>query len=128
LAGGPASPGLAGLPATYPDINVIRDSTTTAITAVPAKERYGHESATVFTVTVTTGGGEVLPFSGELATVNVGSATCSVPLTPSGAGGSGSCSIGDTALVPGSYVATGTYGGDAALAASRSAPTPFTVS
>jgi Bacterial Ig-like domain (group 3) len=107
---------------------VITDSTTTTIKAVNASQPYGKEAATAFTVTVLTGGGEVLPFSGETATVNVGSATCIVALTPGGSGGSGSCSIGNTALVAGSYTATGTYGGDSDLSASRSAPIPFTVS
>jgi hypothetical protein len=126
-AGDSGSAGLVGLPASYPDINIITDSTTTAITAVPASEPYGDEAATAFTVTVTTGGGEVLPFPGETATVNVGNAVCIAALTPGGSGGSGSCSIPNTALLAGSYTATGTYGGDADLSASRSAPIAFTV-
>jgi hypothetical protein len=106
----------------------LTDSTTTSIKAVPASQPYGNEAATSFTVTVTTGGGEVLPFAGETATVNVGSATCLAPLTPGGAGGSGICSIANTALPTGPYPASGTYGGDADLSASRSALVVFTVS
>ncbi len=48
-------------------------------------------------------------------------------VTPGGSGGSGSCSIGNTALLTGRYAATATYGGDVDLSASRSVPITFTV-
>jgi hypothetical protein len=112
---------------TYPDINVITDSTTTTIIAVPATAIYGDEESTSFTVTVTTGGGETLPFSGETATVSVAAGTCTATLVPGDLGGTGSCSLAATALPAGSYSAVATYDGDADLAGSRSASIPFTV-
>ncbi len=114
--------------ANYPDINSLTDSTTTKVVAKPASEKYGKESATTFSVTVTTGGGEPLSFTGEAALVNVGgSAVCVATLTPGGRGGTGSCSIGETALMPGNYEAYATYPGDAVLGSSRSAPIAFSV-
>jgi hypothetical protein len=115
------------LPPTYPDINVITDSTTTTLVAVPATVAFGDEEATSFTVRVATGGGEALSFSGETATVTVGAGACTATLVPGGSGGTGSCSIVATALPAGSYSAAATYDGDADLAGSRSASIPFTV-
>jgi hypothetical protein len=60
--------------------------------------------------------------------VNVGYVECFATLTPGGSGGSGTCSIGNTALGAGKYPASATYGGDAELSPSRSAPASFTVS
>jgi len=106
----------------------LTDSTTTTLAASPTSEKYGNEAATTFSVTVRTGGGEPLPFTGETAVVSVaGSAICVAPLTPGGTGGTGSCSIGETALNPGKYQATATYVGDAELDSSRSAPIAFSV-
>jgi hypothetical protein len=109
-------------------VTVTSDSTTTTLTATPASAAFGNESATAFAVVVTTGNGEVLPASGEQVTVNVGTAHCIVTLVPGGHGGSGSCTISDTALPSGPYTASATYGGDGDLLASPSAGTaPFAV-
>jgi hypothetical protein len=115
------------LPPTYPDINVITDTTTTMLSALPATAAYGDEEATSFTVTVVTGGGEVIPFAGETATVTAGAGTCTATLIPGNSGGAGFCSLAATALPAGSYSAVATYDGDADLASSRSESIPFTV-
>ncbi len=109
---------------------VSNDSTTTSLKASPASEVYGNESGTTFTVKVTTGNGEVIPSTGETVSVTVGTANCTATLTPGGNGGSGTCTIGSTALgVVGSpYTASARYGGGPDLSASPSAGTaPFSV-
>jgi hypothetical protein len=116
-----ATPGTAGL-------TVGQDGTTTSISATPAGDTYGNEAATSFAVTVATANGEPVPSSGETVAVNVGTAMCTVTLVPAGSGGTGSCSIANTALPVGSYTATATYGGDGSLGSSpTAATTPFTV-
>ena len=102
------------------------DSTTTSLSTNVFGQLYGHEGATTFTVTVQTGNGELVP-TNDSATVDVGSASCMVTLLVSGGGGSGGCSIGNSALGIGSYTASVTYGGDADLTGSGPATTPFTV-
>ena len=71
---------------------------------VPNSVTYGDEEASTFTMTVTTGHGEVLPVS-ENETVTVGSTTCTASVVPGGSGGSGTCEIGGTAL-PATLLAT----------------------
>ncbi len=97
---------------------VSPDTTTTSVSEVPTSVTYGHESAAVFTVTVLTGHGEILP-STDSATVSVGGATCVASIIPSGGGGVGTCSIGNTAAPTGSsYTVSATYPGDQDLLSS----------
>ncbi len=111
--------------------NVIGDTTTATVTESPTSVVYGQESASVFSLTVVTGHHEILP-SSDSVTVNVGSASCVAMITPGGSGGSGTCSIANTALAASTspYTVTATYSGDAQLLASpqATAPTPLTVS
>ena len=74
-----------------------------------------------FSVTVTTSHHERLP-SPEIVVVAIGSASCKVSLTLTTGGGSGSCSLSNpSALQPGTYTASVTYGGDADLVRSNTA-------
>jgi hypothetical protein len=107
-------------------VTVGADSTTTGLATNTASQIYGHEGATRFTVTVHTANGEALPTT-DSATVHVGTASCVATLTPAGNGGSGGCSIANSAITFGSYTAAVTYGGDADLSGSGPATTPFTV-
>ncbi len=93
--------------------SVARDTTTTAVLVVPSTVAYGSEQAAVFTATVAAHEGEAVP-SGEKVTVQVGSTACTVTLTA----GSGTCTIGRSALPPGSYSVSATYGGDVNLSGS----------
>ncbi len=104
------------------DVVVKKDNTTTSVSVSPTQATYGNESASVFTVNVTTAHGESLPTTDKV-TVHVGSASCTASVAPSTGGGTGSCSIGDTALGASStaYVVTATYPGDADLNASAQA-------
>ncbi len=103
-------------------INVVIDAfgyfarqlpTSVAVSESPTSVTYGHESASVFYVTVTAQYGQVVP-NGETVPVQVGSVTCTVTLK----GGKGNCTIANTALAPGSYPVSATYGGNANLIAS----------
>jgi hypothetical protein len=89
---------------------VSKDTTSTTVSESPTSVTYGHESASVFSVTVTTHYGEAVP-NGETVTVTVGSVTCKVALNS----GKGTCTIADTALAVGTYPVSATYGGDASL-------------
>jgi hypothetical protein len=114
-------------PASVP-FDVTKDVTTTTVTSVPSTQSYGHESSSSFSVHVSTGNGEPIPASGETIDVAVGSASCVATLTPADGGGSGTCAIGDTALLAGTHTISATYGGDASLFASAGAGTgSFTV-
>ena len=110
--------------------NVIGDTTTASVSESPTSVVYGHESSSVFTVTVVTGNHELLPTTDNV-TVNVGSASCVAAVAPSGTGGSGTCSIANTALPASAtaYAVTATYPGDAQLdpSAQATAPTGLTV-
>ncbi len=99
--------------------NVNGDTTTATVSETPTSVVYGHEASSVFTVTVVTGNHEVLP-STDNVTVNVGSASCVAAVAPAGTGGTGSCSIANTALPASAspYTVTATYPGDAQLLAS----------
>ena len=81
-------------------ITIGRDSTTTRVSETPTSVAFGNESTSVFTVTVTTGNGEPLPAT-EPVTVTVGSTNCVASVAPSGNGGTGTCSIGNSALAVG---------------------------
>jgi hypothetical protein len=94
-------------------LTVNKDTTSTTISESPTSVTYGHESASVFSVTVTTHYGEAVP-NGETVTVPVGSVKCTVVLTS----GKGTCTIANTALAVGSYPVSATYGGDANLSGS----------
>jgi Tfp pilus assembly protein PilV len=110
--------------------NVIGDTTTASVSESPTSVVYGHESSSVFTVTVVTGNHELLPTTDNV-TVNVGSASCIAAVAPSGTGGSGTCSIANSALPASAtaYAVTATYPGDAQLDPSpqATAPTGLTV-
>jgi len=92
---------------------VNKDTTSAAVSESPATVTRGHESASVFTVTVTTHNGEAVP-NGEKVTVHIGSTTCTVTLS----NGTGTCTISNSALAVGSYVVSATYGGDTNLSGS----------
>ncbi len=100
-------------------LTVNQDSTTTTISESPNSVTYGDEEASTFTMTVTTGHGEVLPVS-ENETVTVGSTTCTASVVPGGSGGSGTCEIGGTALPANTtgYNISATYSGDTDLSSS----------
>jgi hypothetical protein len=109
--------------------NVIGDTTTATLSESPTTVTYGNESASLFTITVVTGNHEQLP-STDPTLITVGSTSCTANVAPSGNGGSGSCSITNTALPYSAtpYSVTATYGGDAQLQASSPSTGPgFTV-
>jgi hypothetical protein len=105
---------------------VTQDSASVGLTAVPSSESFGREGSTLFTVTVSTGNGEELPGT-EDVTVDVGTTSCVAPVAPAGGGGSGSCSIGNSALGAGAYTASASYPGDHSLQGSGPADAAFTV-
>jgi hypothetical protein len=94
-------------------LTVNKDTTSATVSVSPASEAFAAENSATFTATVTTTNGEVLPGT-ESGTINVGTTTCTVSLTPSGSGGSGTCNIGASALNAQvtAYAVTFTYGGD----------------
>ena len=96
------------------ELTVRKDTTRTTVSESPTNVTYGHESASVFSVKVTTHHGEAVP-KGEKATVHVGDVSCTVVLK----GGSGTCTIANRALPVGSYPVSATYGGDPDLRSSR---------
>jgi type II secretory pathway pseudopilin PulG len=99
--------------------SVTGDTTTATVSETPTSVVYGHEQSSVFTVTVVTGNHEQLP-STDLVTVNVGTASCTASVAPSGTGGTGTCSLLATDLPASTtpYTVTATYPGDAQLQAS----------
>jgi len=101
------------------DVVVNKDNTSTSVSVSPAQATYGNESASVFTVNVTTTHGESLPTTDQV-TVHVGSDSCIASVAPSTGGGTGSCTIGNIDLgahnTP--YTVTASYPGDADLNAS----------
>jgi hypothetical protein len=92
---------------------VAKDTTTTEVSENPTTVTRGHESASIFSVVVTTTNGESVP-DGENVTVDVGTTTCTVALID----GVGTCTIEPTALKLGTYSVSATYGGDANLSSS----------
>ena len=95
-------------------LGVNKDVTLTArLSESPTGVTYGNESASVFSVVITSHFGEVAP-NAETVTVHVGSATCTASL----AGGKGACSVGNSALPVGTYSVSANYGGDADLSSS----------
>jgi hypothetical protein len=108
----------AGSTSTSHPLTINKDTSTTTVSVSPTTVTYGNESVAVFTVTVVTGNGEMLP-AAESVTVHVGSATCVALVTPSGHGGTGTCTISNTALpVGGRYAVSATYSGDTDLRSS----------
>ena len=92
-------------------LTVSKDSTnSTTVSESPTSVTYGSESASVFSVAVTTHYGEAVP-DGETVTTTVGSVTCKVWLKSD----KGTCTIDNAALAVGSYPVSATYGGDANL-------------
>jgi Putative Ig domain len=110
------------------DFTVTKDGTSTKVKVSPGTEPYGQENAATFTVSVTTGNGEELPETDDVA-VDVGATTlCTVAVAPASGGGSGTCQpTSATAVFAGSLTVTADYTGDSDLAGSNSS-TPFTVS
>jgi hypothetical protein len=103
--------------------SVIKDTVTLTITQNPRTVTVGDESATVFTVTATTGNGEAVP-NNTTVVVHVGSTSCVVTLSDD----TGTCSIADSALPVGSYTVTASFGGTSELAASSlTSPTSLSV-
>ena len=98
--------------------SVAKDTTTTTVSETPSSVVYGDESASSFSVTVTTHYGETVP-SAEKVTVKVGTATCSVTLSA----GKGTCTISNTALGVGTDAVSASYGGDTNLGASSASAT-----
>ena len=94
-------------------LTVSKDVTLTAVSKSPTTVTYGHESATVFSVTVAAQYGEAVP-NGEAVTTTVGSVPCKVVLKSD----KGTCTIDNTALAVGAYPVSATYGGDANLSGS----------
>jgi hypothetical protein len=113
-------------------LTVTKDTTTATVSETPTSVVYGDESASHFTVTVVTGNNEIIPTTTDSAIVSVGSTTCTATIVPSGTGGSGTCSIANTALpynigIPNAVTAT--YSGDLDLSNSAAtASTGLTVS
>ena len=104
-------------------LTVTKDSTTTTVSESPTTVTTGAESASVFSVTVTTHYGEAVP-SAEKVTVKVGTATCTATLST----GKGTCTIAKSALGVGTYAVSASYGGDTNLSASSaSSATELTV-
>jgi hypothetical protein len=103
-----ASGNFAGSSSPATSFSVNKDATTTRVSESPTTVTSGNESASVFTVTVTTAHGEVVP-NNETVKVTVGSTSCTVTLTA----GTGTCKIGNSALAVGSYAVSAAYGGDA---------------
>ena len=98
--------------------SVAKDTTTTTVSETPSSVVYGDESASSFSVTVTTHYGETVP-SAEKVTVKVGTATCSVTLSA----GKGTCTMSNTALGVGTDAVSASYGGDTNLGASSASAT-----
>ena len=105
---------------------VSPDTTSLSLTALAAPVTFGQESTTLFTVTLKTGNGEELA-GPEKVTVDVGTTSCQAILAPVALGGSGSCSIGASALIGGSYTASAAYLGDTDLQGSQRVSIPFVV-
>jgi hypothetical protein len=106
---------------------VTKDATTTDLSVNQPTEPIGSENGATFTVTVTTANGEAIPET-DPVTVTVGTASCVASVSPQSHGGSGSCSLGASALAVGSYTASASYGGDTDLSASGPATVPLLVS
>jgi hypothetical protein len=92
--------------------------TLTRVSESRSNVSYGNESASVFSLIVTTHFGGTVP-NGETVPVLVGSVTCTAVLK----GGRGTCTIAATALPAGPYPVSAAYGGDANLSGSSGAST-----
>jgi hypothetical protein len=103
--------------------SITKDTVTLTVSASRTTVTVGDESATIFTVTGATAHGEAVP-NGTTVVVHIGSTTCVVSLT----GGTGTCSIADSALPAGSYAVTASFGGTSDLSASAlTSPTALSV-
>jgi large repetitive protein len=83
----------------------------------------GSESGEQFTATVTPQYAAAGTPTGTVTVTESGNTLCTITLS----GGTASCTMADSALPPGDYQATGTYGGDVDFAGSISAAQPLTV-
>ncbi len=99
-------------------LTVYKDSTSTAVSQSPTSVTYGHESATTFSIAVSTHYGEGVP-DGESVVVHVGSASCTAGLKDD----KGTCTLSNTALGTGSYSVSASYGGDGNLDSSSGSGT-----
>jgi hypothetical protein len=93
--------------------SVSKNTTLTNVSESPSNVTYGNESASVFSVTVTSHYGVAVP-EGEKATVHAGPVVCTVKLK----GDKGTCRVSRSALLVGIYPVSATYGGDAELSGS----------
>jgi large repetitive protein len=84
---------------------------------------FGSESGEQFTATVAPQYAAAGTPTGTVTVAESGTTLCTITL----AGGTGSCTMADSALPPGNYQATGTYNGDTYFAGSASAAQPVTV-
>jgi uncharacterized repeat protein (TIGR02543 family) len=105
----------AGSTSATRELFVVKDWTSVSVSVSPWQTNYGNESAATFSATVRTGGGEAVP-NGETVTIHVGSEWCIAVLH----NGTGTCSIANSALPPGQYLVTASYGGDATLSGASS--------
>jgi hypothetical protein len=101
------------LSSTPQDFSVSKNTTLTNVSESPSNITYGNESASVFSVTVTSHYGVAVPV-GEKVTVHVGPVVCTVKLK----GGKGTCRISKSALSVGIYLVSAAYDGDAELSGS----------
>ncbi|MGO9878544.1 MAG: Ig-like domain repeat protein [Acidimicrobiales bacterium] len=104
----------AAAPQVTQSFPVSHFSTTTKVSMSPTTVTYGHESASVFTATVTGRSNLTVP-NNEHVTVHVGSVGCTVVLKT----GKGTCKIANAALPAGSYSVSAIYSGDAKLEGSN---------
>ena len=88
-------------------LRVTKDWTRVKVSVSTTSVNFGNESSVTFTTTVSTGNGEPVP-NGESVSVHVGSVSCTAVLH----GGTGTCTIANSALPPGKYLISTTYGGD----------------
>jgi uncharacterized repeat protein (TIGR02543 family) len=113
----------AGSTSRVEEFRVTKDLTSVSVSVSTTNVNFGDEFAVTFTATARTGNGEPVP-NAEIVTIHVGPATCTAVLH----GGTGICTISNSALPPGRYLISVSYGGDANLSgASSSFLTPLVV-
>jgi hypothetical protein len=101
---------------------VKKDATTLKVSLSPSSVTLGAESLVTFSVSLTTGNGEIVP-NGESVTVKVGSTSCVVTLSA----GKGTCFLANSALGAGSYSVSASYAGDINLSSSSASGPQLTV-
>jgi hypothetical protein len=101
---------------------VKKDATTLKVSLSPASVTLGAESLATFSVSLTTGNGEIVP-NGESVIVKVGSTSCVVTLSA----GKGTCFLANSALGTGSYSVSASYADDTNLSSSSASGPQLTV-